>query len=112
MDELEFQRITISGEEKSGVPLADLTEASTHLIEALRMRKKYMELSQQTFHPTADRFLSTVDGTTAAAPQTVITRLVVLSNRGSGLLAPGTGCHSLRLVVIPYKQLIISIKPP
>uniref|UniRef100_A0AAR5PBU8 AMP deaminase n=1 Tax=Dendroctonus ponderosae TaxID=77166 RepID=A0AAR5PBU8_DENPD len=52
-----FQRVSISGEDTSGVPLEDLERASKLLIEALDIRKRYMNMSHQSFSSTAARFL-------------------------------------------------------
>uniref|UniRef100_A0A1B0A2Z0 AMP deaminase n=1 Tax=Glossina pallidipes TaxID=7398 RepID=A0A1B0A2Z0_GLOPL len=55
-----FQRVSISGEDTSGVPLEDLERASTLLIQALEMRSRYMSISEQAFPTTTLRFLKTV----------------------------------------------------
>lgn len=55
-----FQRVSISGEDTSGVPLEDLAHASSLLIKALEMRERYMFLSGQSFPQTTERFLRTV----------------------------------------------------
>lgn len=52
-----FQRVSISGEDTSGVPLEDLEHASSLLIEALEIRERYMSLSMQSFPQTTERFL-------------------------------------------------------
>lgn len=52
-----FQRVSISGEDTSGVPLDDLERASTLLVKALELREKYMRNSYQCFPPTTGRFL-------------------------------------------------------
>ncbi|XP_018579679.1 AMP deaminase 2 isoform X3 [Anoplophora glabripennis] len=52
-----FQRVSISGEDTSGVPLEDLERASKLIIQALEIRKKYMKMSYQTFSSSAARFL-------------------------------------------------------
>ncbi|KAL1514036.1 hypothetical protein ABEB36_003361 [Hypothenemus hampei] len=52
-----FQRVSISGEDTSGVPLEDLERASKLLIQALEIRKRYMKMSHQSFSPTVARFL-------------------------------------------------------
>lgn len=54
-----FQRVSISGEDTSGVPLEDLEHASSLLIQALEIRERYMSLSMQTFPQTTERFLRT-----------------------------------------------------
>ncbi|MDE5061026.1 hypothetical protein OZD67_02685 [Wolbachia endosymbiont of Drosophila nikananu] len=58
--DINFQRVSISGEDTSGVPLEDLERASTLLIEALRLRSRYMAMSDQSFPSTTARFLKTV----------------------------------------------------
>ncbi|XP_017055487.1 AMP deaminase 2 isoform X2 [Drosophila ficusphila] len=58
--DINFQRVSISGEDTSGVPLEDLERASTLLIEALRLRSHYMSISDQSFPSTTARFLKTV----------------------------------------------------
>ncbi|CAH0550694.1 unnamed protein product [Brassicogethes aeneus] len=52
-----FQRVSISGEDTSGVPLEDLERASKLLIQALKIRKRYMKMSYQSFSSTVARFL-------------------------------------------------------
>ncbi|XP_052867789.1 AMP deaminase 2 isoform X2 [Anopheles cruzii] len=52
-----FQRVSISGEDTSGVPLDDLERASTLLVKALELREKYMRNSHQAFPQTTARFL-------------------------------------------------------
>ncbi|KAK6051249.1 putative AMP deaminase [Cooperia oncophora] len=56
--DVNYQRMAITGEELSGVPLEDLKDAATHLIEALRMRNQYMERIGNMFPVTTKRFLS------------------------------------------------------
>ncbi|NXV03487.1 AMPD2 deaminase, partial [Cettia cetti] len=55
--EREFQRVTISGEEKCGVPFTDLLDAAKSVVKALFVREKYMGLSLQSFCKTTARFL-------------------------------------------------------
>jgi len=57
-----FQRVNISGEDNTGVPIDDLESASKLLIKALNIREKYMRLSHQGFPSYVDRFLSTMKG--------------------------------------------------
>lgn len=52
-----FQRVSISGEDTSGVPLEDLERASKLLIKALELRERYMSMSHQSFPHTAGRFV-------------------------------------------------------
>ncbi|GFQ70074.1 AMP deaminase 2 [Trichonephila clavata] len=57
----DFQRVTVGGEHCSGVPLEDLQQASTMLQQALKLRQKYMEYSNQSFPALAARFLKPED---------------------------------------------------
>ncbi|XP_028163650.1 AMP deaminase 2 isoform X5 [Ostrinia furnacalis] len=56
-----FQRVAISGEDTSGVPLEDLQQASSYLVQALEIRKRYMEMSQQSFYAITARFVRSMD---------------------------------------------------
>ncbi|CAG5123495.1 unnamed protein product, partial [Candidula unifasciata] len=58
----DFQRISVSGEDTSGVPFKDLQSASKMLVRALILREKYMAMSQQTFPQVAARFLESLEG--------------------------------------------------
>ncbi|KAM9350583.1 AMP deaminase 2 isoform 1-T1 [Symphorus nematophorus] len=55
--EREYQRVTISGEEKCGVPFTDLLDAAKCVVKALFIRQKYMGLSLQSFCRTTARYL-------------------------------------------------------
>ncbi|CAL8111590.1 unnamed protein product [Orchesella dallaii] len=57
-----FQRVSVSGEDTSGVPYEDLVHASKYLVNALRLRESYMAKSRQSFPNITSRFLSAVDG--------------------------------------------------
>nr|XP_032521506.1 AMP deaminase 2 isoform X7 [Danaus plexippus plexippus] len=61
-----FQRVAISGEDTSGVPLEDLQQASSYLVQALEIRKRYMDISQQSFCSITARFLRSMDSEAAA----------------------------------------------
>lgn len=52
-----FQRVSISGEDTSGVPLEDLERASKLLIQALEMREHNMAIAHQSFPHTTGRFV-------------------------------------------------------
>ncbi|XP_059609601.1 AMP deaminase 2 isoform X2 [Phlebotomus argentipes] len=52
-----FQRVSISGEDTSGVPLEDLEHASKLIVEAINMRQKYMDWSNQSFPVTLSRYV-------------------------------------------------------
>jgi len=56
-----YQRVYISGEDTSGVPLEDLQQASRLLVQALHIRECYMEMSHQSFPPLTARFLRSFD---------------------------------------------------
>ncbi|KAM9474916.1 AMP deaminase 2 isoform 1-T1 [Clarias gariepinus] len=56
--EREYQRVTISGEEKCGVPFTDLLDAAKCVVKALFIREKYMALSKQSFCRTTARYLT------------------------------------------------------
>ncbi|KAH9642301.1 hypothetical protein HF086_009665 [Spodoptera exigua] len=61
-----FQRVAISGEDTSGVPLEDLQQASSYLVQALEMRKRYMEMSQQSYATITARFVRSTDANAPA----------------------------------------------
>ncbi|XP_029906950.1 AMP deaminase 2 isoform X2 [Myripristis murdjan] len=50
--EREYQRVSISGEEKCGVPFTDLVDAAKCVVKALFIREKYITRSMQTFCKT------------------------------------------------------------
>uniref|UniRef100_A0A3Q3N6X4 AMP deaminase n=1 Tax=Mastacembelus armatus TaxID=205130 RepID=A0A3Q3N6X4_9TELE len=50
--EREYQRVSISGEEKCGVPFTDLVDAAKCVVKALFIREKYINRSMQTFCKT------------------------------------------------------------
>jgi len=52
-----YQRVYISGGETTSVPIEDMSKSSKLIIQALRLREKYMAWSQQSFPQTAARFL-------------------------------------------------------
>uniref|UniRef100_A0A673LZY8 AMP deaminase n=1 Tax=Sinocyclocheilus rhinocerous TaxID=307959 RepID=A0A673LZY8_9TELE len=55
--EKNFQRVSISGDEKCGVPFTDLVDAAKCVVKALFIREKYMAVSLQTFCKTTARSL-------------------------------------------------------
>uniref|UniRef100_A0A3Q2FVD4 AMP deaminase n=1 Tax=Cyprinodon variegatus TaxID=28743 RepID=A0A3Q2FVD4_CYPVA len=55
--EKEYLRVSISGEEKCGVPFTDLLDAAKCVVKALFIRQKYMGLSMQSFCRTTARYL-------------------------------------------------------
>ncbi|XP_037108657.1 AMP deaminase 2-like isoform X3 [Syngnathus acus] len=50
--EREYQRVSISGEEKCGVPFTDLVDAAKCVVKALFIREKYITRSLQSFCKT------------------------------------------------------------
>jgi len=56
-----FQRVSISGEDTSGVPVEDLQQASQLLMQALHIRERYMDMSHQSFPALTARFLRSFD---------------------------------------------------
>ncbi|CAD6195609.1 unnamed protein product [Caenorhabditis auriculariae] len=56
--DVNYQRMAITGEDLSGVPLEDLKTAAGHLIEALHLRSEYMERIGNQFPATTRYFLS------------------------------------------------------
>ncbi|XP_038553207.1 AMP deaminase 2-like isoform X3 [Micropterus salmoides] len=50
--EREYQRVSISGEEKCGVPFTDLVDAAKCVVKALFIREKYINRSMQSFCKT------------------------------------------------------------
>ncbi|XP_060766536.1 AMP deaminase 2-like isoform X2 [Neoarius graeffei] len=64
--EREFQRVTISGDEKCGVPFSDLAESAVCIIKALFIRQKYMCVSMQDFCGTTARLLQQLSHTHTA----------------------------------------------
>ncbi|XP_060897926.1 AMP deaminase 2-like isoform X1 [Labrus mixtus] len=50
--EKEYQRVSISGEEKCGVPFTDLVDAAKCVVKALFIREKYINRSMQSFCKT------------------------------------------------------------
>ncbi|XP_031660176.1 AMP deaminase 2 [Oncorhynchus kisutch] len=55
--EKEYQRVSISGEEKCGVPFTDLLDAAKCVVKALFIREKYIGLSMQSFCRTTASYL-------------------------------------------------------
>ncbi|XP_057181698.1 AMP deaminase 2 isoform X1 [Triplophysa rosa] len=62
--ERQFQRVSISGEEKCGVPFTDLVDAAKCVVRALFIREKYMSVSVQSFCKTTARSLQELNNTT------------------------------------------------
>ena len=51
----DFQRVKISGEDNTGVPVEDLLTASHLLVRALAIRERYMTASHQEFSSNVER---------------------------------------------------------
>lgn len=54
---LDFQRVSITGEDTSGVPYEDLLTAASMLVSALIMRHKYCKASLQRFPKVTEHFI-------------------------------------------------------
>uniref|UniRef100_A0A8C5EMN7 AMP deaminase n=1 Tax=Gouania willdenowi TaxID=441366 RepID=A0A8C5EMN7_GOUWI len=61
MIEREYQRVSISGEEKCGVPFSDLVDAAKCVVKALFIREKYMNRSMQNFCKTTAHTLQDLE---------------------------------------------------
>ncbi|KAG6442039.1 hypothetical protein O3G_MSEX002162 [Manduca sexta] len=60
-NEVPFQRVAVTGIHATGVPLEDLIRAASLLIEAMAMRRHYMEISNQSFPSTLALYLTSRD---------------------------------------------------
>ncbi|KAI6221908.1 AMP deaminase [Aphelenchoides fujianensis] len=56
--DVNYQRMALTGDELSGVPLEDVKEASTQIVKALHMRQEYMERIGNHFPTTTSAFLN------------------------------------------------------
>ncbi|KAG8589164.1 hypothetical protein GDO81_006284 [Engystomops pustulosus] len=66
--EREYLRVSISGDEKCGVPFTDLLDAAKSVVRALFIRQKYMNLSMQTFCWTTAQHLKKLSDETLDSP--------------------------------------------
>lgn len=66
--EREYLRVSISGDEKCGVPFTDLLDAAKSVVRALFIRQKYMNMSMQTFCRTAAQHLKNLSDETLDSP--------------------------------------------
>lgn len=90
----DFQRISISGEDTSGVPFKDLQVASKMLVRALMLREKYMILSGQTFPQVTGRFLASLDGEEAFdAISANLSKVTSLEDSSSSTASLGATCE-------------------
>jgi len=60
-----FQRVYISGDDNTGVPMEDLQSASKLLLKALKMRERYMRQSRQKFPNLVDGYIRGSGGSAA-----------------------------------------------
>ncbi|KAG8193644.1 hypothetical protein JTE90_024008 [Oedothorax gibbosus] len=63
-----YQRVNVSGEDTSGVPLEDLKQAAQLIQEALKLRQFYMHYAKQSFPTVTSRFLKPQNTEQAATP--------------------------------------------
>jgi len=75
----DFQRVNITGEDNTGVPVEDLQTASKLLTEALNLREKYMKISHQEFPNNVKRFLGVMKGQPVTEP-TIINKATIAGN--------------------------------
>ncbi|CAG7825860.1 unnamed protein product [Allacma fusca] len=66
-----FQRVSISGDDTSGVCFEDLLHASKYLCNALRLRESYMAQARQSFPNITSRFLSALDNPKNHVPKEI-----------------------------------------
>ena len=70
----DFQRVSITGENTNIMHLKDSSKASKLLVQALKIREKYMQTSNQTFPETTTRFLSSINQSDDTFTQFVSTK--------------------------------------
>ena len=87
----DFQRVNISGEDSSGVPVEDLHSAAELLTKALNIRQKYCRLSYQEFPANVERcnqselllfyyllrFLGMMNGKPVTEPDTIVSKATI-----------------------------------
>ncbi|KAJ2944703.1 hypothetical protein O0L34_g4060 [Tuta absoluta] len=83
-----FQRVSISGIHSTGVPLEDLVRASHYLVQALDLRRHYMEVSNQTFNDTINVYLNN-----ASPDRRIQEDDEDMPDKLFNLDHPGTGAH-------------------
>uniref|UniRef100_A0A8C7Z7H7 AMP deaminase n=1 Tax=Oryzias sinensis TaxID=183150 RepID=A0A8C7Z7H7_9TELE len=88
----EYQRVTISGEEKCGVRQNDLLDAAKCVVKALFIRQKYMGLSLQAFCRTTVHCLQELserpldfDAYEEEIPETTVTAKFIVPHRSTEL---------------------------
>jgi len=78
----DFQRVNISGEDSSGVPVEDLHSAAELLTKALNIRQKYCRLSYQEFPANVERFLGMMNGKPVTEPDTIVSKATIAGMPG------------------------------
>ena len=89
----DFQRVNITGEDSSGVPVEDLHSAAELLTKALNIRQKYCRLSYQEFPANVERcnlsqpvsksfyhlhrFLGMMNGKPVTEPDTIVSKATI-----------------------------------
>ena len=64
-----FQQININGRETTGISKRAFNVIANEIFSSMEMRWKYMKMSHQTFHPTADRHLRLAKGKLKKTPE-------------------------------------------
>ncbi|XP_055510922.1 AMP deaminase 2-like isoform X1 [Leucoraja erinacea] len=98
-----FQRVSISGEDKCGVPFTDLLDAAKCVVKSLFIREKYMALSLQTFYKTTKRFLEQLGDTQC--------HVNIYDEMPDTPISPDSSFHSPFAEEHPYKNCDPSIMP-
>ena len=75
----DFQRVKISGEDNTGVPVEDLLTASHLLVRALAIREKYIKASHQEFSSYVDRYLAAMNNK-PVEEYTIINKATIAGN--------------------------------
>ncbi|XP_041439800.1 AMP deaminase 2 isoform X1 [Xenopus laevis] len=102
--EREYQRVSISGDEKCGVPFIDLLDAAKSVVRALLIRQKYMNMSMQSFcRTTAQHLKELSEGTLDSPPQ---------EEGPDTPVAPDAPVHPPFAEKHPYEVCDPSIMPP
>uniref|UniRef100_A0A673WPR4 AMP deaminase n=1 Tax=Salmo trutta TaxID=8032 RepID=A0A673WPR4_SALTR len=107
--EKEYQRVSISGEEKCGVPFTDLLDAAKCVVKALFIREKYIGLSMQSFCRTTASYLEELSDRPLDMDQTVhppVSTTHPYENQDPACMPPdiGYGCKMVNGVVHIYTK--------
>uniref|UniRef100_A0A8C7Z721 AMP deaminase n=1 Tax=Oryzias sinensis TaxID=183150 RepID=A0A8C7Z721_9TELE len=127
----EYQRVTISGEEKCGVPFTDLLDAAKCVVKALFIRQKYMGLSLQAFCRTTvhclqelserpldfDAYEEEIPETTVTANATVhppVSKTHPYDNMNPASMPPdlGYGCKMVNGFIVPHRSTELDLSYP